>query len=79
MIDLEHDGAFSAYVAAPTEGTPLRGAMIVIHEIWGLNQHTKDIADRLAAEGYLALAPDLLTRVGITAPVGEEQIGRAHV
>lgn len=34
-------------------------AVIVIHEWWGLNDHTKDIARRFAAEGYVALAPDL--------------------
>ena len=75
MIDLEHDGVFGAYVAQPAHGVPFRGALIVIHEIWGLVEHTKDVADRFAAEGYLALAPDLLTRVGITAPVGEELLG----
>lgn len=75
MIDLEHDGVFGAYVAQPADGVPFRGALIVIHEIWGLVEHTKDVADRFAAEGYLALAPDLLTRVGITAPVGEELLG----
>lgn len=36
-------------------------AIIVIHEIWGLNDHTKRVADRFARElGFLALAPDLL-------------------
>lgn len=75
MIDLEREGPFAAYLATPAEGVDHRGALIVIHEIWGLNEHTKDIADRFAAEGYLALAPDLLTRVGITAPIGEELLG----
>src|SRR5262245_46509413 len=36
-----------------------RPALIVIHEWWGLNDHTKDIAGRFAAEGFVALAPDL--------------------
>src|SRR5271155_2261420 len=36
-------------------------AVIVIHEIWGLNENIQDIADRFAGEGYLAFAPDLLT------------------
>jgi carboxymethylenebutenolidase len=34
-------------------------AVIVIHEIWGLVDHVKDVSRRLAAEGYLALAVDL--------------------
>ncbi len=34
-------------------------AVIVIHEIWGLDDHIKDVASRLAREGYAALAVDL--------------------
>ena len=34
-------------------------AVIVIHEIWGLVDHIKDVATRIAAEGYIALAVDL--------------------
>lgn len=57
-----------AYLSTPegfTDGTAqeetlIRGALIVIHEVWGLVEHTKDVADRFAAEGYLVLAPDLL-------------------
>ena len=42
-------------------------AIIVIHENRGLNDHTRDLARRFAAEGYVALAPDLLSRKGGTA------------
>jgi len=58
------------YRAEPT-GEP-RGALIVIEEIWGLVDHIKGIADRWATEGYLAVAPDLLSRGGISPEVGEE-------
>lgn len=61
---------FSAYVARP-EGAP-QGAVIVIHEIWGLVDHITGIADRLAAEGYLAVAPDLLSSIGIDKHIGLE-------
>lgn len=61
---------FTAYIAEPT-GAP-RGALIVIHEVWGLVDHIKDIADRFAAEGYLVLAPDLLSAIGIDAQIGIE-------
>src|SRR6185295_17330895 len=45
------------YLALPASG---RGAgLIVIQEWWGLVPHIKDVADRFAAAGYLALAPDL--------------------
>lgn len=62
----EHE--LSAYRADP-EGHP-RGAVVVIQEIWGLTDHIKEVADRFAAEGYLALAPDLLGHVGLTPEVG---------
>ena len=63
-------GGVAAYRAEP-EGEP-RGAIIVIHEIWGLVDQITSVADRWAAEGYLAIAPDILTHVGITPEVGEE-------
>lgn len=53
------DNTVDAYLAKP-DGE-VKGAIIVIHEIWGLNDNTKSIADRFANEGYLALAPDLLS------------------
>jgi len=52
----------SAYVATP-EGTP-KGGLIVLQEIFGVNDHIKDVADRFAAEGYLAIAPMMFDRVG---------------
>jgi carboxymethylenebutenolidase len=59
MIIITDNDKVDAYLAKP-EGKP-KGALIVIHEVWGLVEHTKDVADRLAAEGYVALAPSLLT------------------
>lgn len=41
-------------------------AVIVIHENRGLNDHTRDVARRFAAAGFVALAPDLLSRQGGT-------------
>lgn len=55
------DGAFSAYVARPAQ-TPAP-AVVVIQEIFGVNQVMRDICDGLAAEGYLAVAPDLFWRI----------------
>ena len=45
-----------------------RPAVIVIHENRGLNAHIEDVARRLAVEGYLAFAPDLLSVAGGTPP-----------
>ena len=51
-------GATTGHLARPAEpGT--YPAVIVIQEWWGLNDNIRDIANRIAAEGYVALAPDL--------------------
>jgi len=59
-----------AYVSEPA-GTP-KGGLVVVHEVWGLVGHTRDVADRFAAEGYLAVAPDLLSGAGGTADLTGE-------
>ena len=51
----------SAYVAQP-EGQP-RAAIVVVQEIFGVNSHIRSVADRFAAEGYLAVAPATFDRV----------------
>jgi carboxymethylenebutenolidase len=55
------DGTFNAYVARPAS-TPAP-AVIVIQEIYGVNAVVRGIADRLAAAGFLAVAPDLFWRI----------------
>lgn len=44
-------------------GTSAKGAMVVIQEIFGVNHHIRAICDRLAAEGYVALAPSIFDRI----------------
>src|SRR5262245_52350829 len=51
------NGATTAYVAEPN--TDAKRGVIVIQEWWGLVDHIKDIAERWAAEGFFAIAPDL--------------------
>jgi carboxymethylenebutenolidase len=48
----------SGYLARPVEGEVHKG-LIIIHEWWGLNDNIRAMADRLAGEGYAALAVDL--------------------
>jgi len=55
------DGAMSAYVSRPEGSGPFPGVLVII-EAFGLNQHIKGVADRIAREGYVALAPDLYYR-----------------
>lgn len=49
-----------AYVSRPS-GTP-KGAMMVFQEIFGINSHIRDVADRYAKQGYLAVAPEMFHR-----------------
>ena len=61
-----------AFVAAP-QTKERRPAIIVIQEWWGLTDHIKEISRRYAAEGYVAIAPDLYSRLGhaLTTDAGE--------
>jgi carboxymethylenebutenolidase len=61
-----------AFVAGP-QTTGKRPTIIIVQEWWGLTDHMKDIARRYAAEGYVAIAPDLYSRLGhaLTTDAGE--------
>lgn len=54
---LDGSGTFDAYVAEPA-ATP-RAAIVVVQEIFGVNAGIRSKCDRLATDGYLAIAPDL--------------------
>jgi carboxymethylenebutenolidase len=56
-------GDMKAFEARPEKGKKFP-AVIVIHENRGLTPHIKDVTNRMAAEGFLALAPDALSPVG---------------
>ena len=60
------DGAFSAYIAHP-QVSPAP-AIVVIQEIFGVNAFIRETCDKLAANGYLAIAPDLFWRIGEIDP-----------
>jgi carboxymethylenebutenolidase len=58
MIEFRaNGGTANGYLAKPASGTG--PGVIVVQEWWGLNDHVKSLADRLASEGFVALAPDL--------------------
>jgi carboxymethylenebutenolidase len=56
------------YLALPDAGASGTPAVIVIQEWWGLVPHITDLADRFAAEGFVALAPDLYHGVATGEP-----------
>lgn len=71
MIPIDIGGrTIPAYRSVPAGD--VRGGVVLIHEIWGLVDHIKNVADRLAAEGYLVIAPDILSGAGISPEVGGE-------
>ena len=60
-----HTGQMNAHFARP-KGEKKYPGVIVIHENRGLNPHTKEVARRVALEGFLAVAPDALSPLGGT-------------
>jgi carboxymethylenebutenolidase len=58
-------GPVAGYLARPMKAGQYPG-LIVIHENRGLDDHVRDVARRFAKEGYVALAPDFLSRQGGT-------------
>ena len=64
MVNLTwNEHPFAAY-HANAAGT-VRGGIVLIHEVWALEDHIKAVADRYAAEGYDVIAPNLLAETEI--------------
>src|SRR4029434_5794758 len=51
-----------AFLTAPQQGTAPFSAVILGHERYGLVQHTLDLCAKFAAHGYVAIAPDMVSR-----------------
>jgi carboxymethylenebutenolidase len=66
------DGEMPAFLARPA-GAGKHPAVIVVMEAFGLNAHIKEVASRIAAEGFVALAPDMYYREP-NAEVGYDQL-----
>lgn len=62
-IDIQAaDGTFGAYLALPRHGERSGPGIVLIQEIFGVNDHIRAVADQYAADGYVVLAPDLFWR-----------------
>jgi carboxymethylenebutenolidase len=65
-------GEMKGYLVRPKDAAGKLGGVIVIHENRGLNPHIRDVARRMALEGFIALAPDFLSPLGGT-PENEDK------
>lgn len=73
--DIDWSGAsgdMMGYLVHPADQSGKLPTVIVIHENRGLNAHIRDVARRVALEGFVALAPDYLSPVGGT-PADEDK------
>jgi carboxymethylenebutenolidase len=67
------DGKFGAYLAIPhTRKGP---GIVLIQEIFGVNEHIRSVAEQYAADGYLVIAPDLFWRSGARIELGYDEAG----
>jgi len=65
-LKVRGSGPMAAHVAQPASAGPHPG-MMVFQEAFGVNSHIRNVTDRFAAQGYVAIAPELFHR---TAPPG---------
>ncbi len=66
-------GKIDAYITGPA-GSDKHPGIVLIHEIFGLNDHTKDVADRIAREGYVVLAPHLFSSKHVPQTMTQQNI-----
>ncbi|HIL02814.1 MAG TPA: dienelactone hydrolase family protein [Myxococcales bacterium] len=78
------------YIEIPTDGSSMRGylarpqgneslpGVIVYMEIFGINSHIRDVTERIAGEGFVALAPDYFHRTGPGIELGYDDDGMAE-
>jgi carboxymethylenebutenolidase len=76
MIKLDSTSTIDAYLAEPSG--PSSGGIVVIQEIFGVNSHIRDVADRVAAAGYTAIAPALFDSVQPGVELGYDQAGMSE-
>lgn len=79
-IDIKaHDGGtFAAYVSLPPKASVTPGSrapgIILIQEIWGVNQHIRDVADQYAMDGFTVFAPDVFWRQQPRVDLGYNEV-----
>lgn len=66
-------GEMKGYLVKPANQSGKLGSVVVVHENRGLNPHIRDVARRVALEGFVALAPDFMSPLGGT-PDDEDKV-----
>ncbi len=69
VISTPH-GSIGAWRADPPHGEAALGALVVLQEVFGVNEHIRTVADRYAAKGYVAIAPALFDPVATHVELG---------
>jgi carboxymethylenebutenolidase len=77
QIPLEGGKSMGGYLARPKSGGPHPSVMVFM-EIFGINSHIRDVTERVAREGYVALAPDYFHRTGPGVELGYDEQGMAR-
>lgn len=78
MIEISNSISLPAFLSVPDEDKSYPG-IILIHEIWGLDNHIKDVTNRYAKEGkYAVLAPDLFAGTPIENAVSPDLFVQMH-
>jgi carboxymethylenebutenolidase len=79
-INASDGGKFSGYLTVPKN--PKAPGVVIIQEIFGVNDHIREVVDEYAEAGYIALAPDMFWRIEPIVQLGyspeEEQKARAY-
>src|SRR5438046_9611484 len=63
-VTVKHDGRNVETLVVYPESKEKRPVVLVIHEIFGLSDWAQELADEVAAAGYIAVAPELLSGMG---------------
>jgi carboxymethylenebutenolidase len=74
-VPAQDGGSFRAYLATPEQGSG--PGIVLLQEIFGINQYIRDVADYYAEEGYVVLAPDLFWRLEPGVELGESDFEKA--
>jgi carboxymethylenebutenolidase len=73
QLNTSRTQCIGAYVAKP-DGTP-KGGIVVVQEIFGVNQHMRNVTDRFAAHGFVAIAPALFDHAETGVELGYDDDG----